>query len=482
MASKDPKYIKQERGTLTAYSRYLDGMDASMKQKIALAAAHLLCSGKVADMGMGSGTGSEALAALYPNLTVTGVDINEAMVHLAQKRYQRPNLTFIHGDIANPVFPPESLNAIVNSSVFHHVTSFNNYNYNEIPKAVACQCTQLKENGIILIRDFIAPEDKQVFLDVLSTDGDNSFDPDKCSTANLFRRFSGEFKSLSPKPGFKLLQAVDNSKFPIRRGFDRFQCSLRIATEFLLRKDYRNDWDIEVKEEYTYFTKRQFEDLFHTLGLRVLASTPINNPWIVKNRFEGQAYIWNTNGEPLPFPPTNYIIAGEKINKNDGVMFKKNKDTAPVGFLEMSQFRHKETGQILDLIRRPNRTIDIIPWFNANSDLFILVRKGYPRPVLQAWDDAGNSISKSSPVGYVIEPLNMIQTDQPLGSSVEKALNEKASIPSINIIGFEKGSTYYPSPGGILEEVCSAFVNIVPTYTSTPLKDLSGYSTSQQNI
>jgi len=38
-----------------AIARDLAGMDASMRQKVALTAAHLLCEGRVADMGMGSG-------------------------------------------------------------------------------------------------------------------------------------------------------------------------------------------------------------------------------------------------------------------------------------------------------------------------------------------------------------------------------------------------------------------------------------------
>ena len=57
-------YDQQQRGDRGAYERYLRGMDSSMKQKVALTAAHLPCRGRVADMGMGSGTGSEALAEM----------------------------------------------------------------------------------------------------------------------------------------------------------------------------------------------------------------------------------------------------------------------------------------------------------------------------------------------------------------------------------------------------------------------------------
>ena len=129
-------YSRQERGAGADYERYLAAMDASMQQKIALTAAHVLGQGWVADMGMGSGSGSEALAALYPSIRVTGVDINPEMVERAAARFSRPNLDFRSGDIGKPCFEPESLDAIFNSSVLHHVTSFNDYRLEEAAHAL----------------------------------------------------------------------------------------------------------------------------------------------------------------------------------------------------------------------------------------------------------------------------------------------------------------------------------------------------------
>ncbi len=103
---------EQLRGGREAYRRYLEGMNSSMKQKVALTAAHLLCEGRVADMGMGSGAGSFALAALYPGLDVVGVDVSPTMVELATESHRLPNLGFRVGDIAQPVFDDASLDGI----------------------------------------------------------------------------------------------------------------------------------------------------------------------------------------------------------------------------------------------------------------------------------------------------------------------------------------------------------------------------------
>ena len=108
-------YAGQDRGSTSDYDRYLRGMDASMRQKVALTAAHLLAEGQVADMGMGSGAGSHALAALYPQLRVVGVDIDPKMVERAAATHRLPNLRFIAGDIAAPCFPDGTVEAMLDS-------------------------------------------------------------------------------------------------------------------------------------------------------------------------------------------------------------------------------------------------------------------------------------------------------------------------------------------------------------------------------
>src|SRR5215471_14091531 len=125
----DGGYAAQARGDDSAYARYLAGMNASMRQKVALTAAHLLCEGRIADMGMGSGLGSHALAALYPRLEVVGVDIDDTIVALARQQYRAPNLSFVTGDIARRVFPAGALDGIFDSSVLHHVTSYGGYRH-----------------------------------------------------------------------------------------------------------------------------------------------------------------------------------------------------------------------------------------------------------------------------------------------------------------------------------------------------------------
>jgi len=252
-------YQTQDRGSPAAYERYLKGMDTSMRQKVALTAAHLLCEGNLADMGMGSGSGSHALASLYPDLRVIGVDVNAEMVERARERYSLPNLDFVQGDIAERCLLPGSQEAILNSSVLHHVTSFNGYDREAAGRALAVQAEQLAEHGVLIVRDFLDPGPGTVWLDLPTDDATeeaqpNSSDPRCCSTAALFERFATEFRALREPPtdrGFSYRVVDGETSCPLRPGFRRYEVAHTHAVEFLLRKDYRRDWETEVLEEYT---------------------------------------------------------------------------------------------------------------------------------------------------------------------------------------------------------------------------------------
>jgi SAM-dependent methyltransferase len=472
-------YQAQARGQADAYQRYLAGMDASMKQKVALTAAHLLCEGRIADMGMGSGQGSHALAALYPRLEVVGVDIDPTMVALAAERYRLPNLSFVAGDIAAPVFAEGSLDGIFDSSVLHHVTSFGGYRHDNAADALRAQVAELRPHGVLVVRDFLDPGPGSVILDVPGDDGDGSDDPTRCSTASLLERFAREFRSLHARPGFDLeTPAADAGAAvatpPPPSGWRRYRLSHKHAAEFVLRKDYRRDWESEVKEEYTYYSQPQFEALFAALGLRILFSSPLRNPWIVRQRFRGRFRLHDDRGGPLEHPATNYIIVGEKVAPDEGVGFRASEAREPPGFLRLEHHRHRGTGRIFDLAARPHATIDVIPFFDLHGTVYVLARTSYPRPIAAG----APGLDGSRTGGYLAEPLSVVQGDRPIGQTAEQTLARAAGIAPGQIRRMFSGTTYYPSPGGIMEEVRSMFVEVDPVFTQSPLGAVSGFSTS----
>lgn len=422
-----------------------------MQQKVALTTAHFPVRGRIADMGSGSGRGTFDLASLHDGLELVGVDVNPISVERAREKFQRANLSYVVGDISQMVFPANSLDGILDSSVLHHVTSFNNFDVNRVLTTLDNQVAQLKPGGVIIIRDFVIPDGpEQVFLDLPSEDGE-------LSTAALFEIFARDWRSSVNPDG-----PVPFERFASPRdGFVRFQVTLRAAAEFVLRKDYRADWDTEVLEEYTYLSQAQFEAAFRERGLRVVTSRPLWNPWIVQNRFEKKFYLSDLDDRPLPFPPTNYLIVGEKVDADDGVELceSRNEVLAAPEFLKLSAYRHRETNEVFELVERPHQTIDILPWIDDDGQVLVLAKKDFPRPLVNACADqvrlAGASLS-----GYITEPISAIVEGPPSREAVVEILRERANLTEADVIAIGEPHSYYTSPGGINELVMACLVQL----------------------
>jgi len=468
------KYAKQDRGNLSAYEEYFAGMDASMQQKIALTTAHFPSHGRIADMGSGSGSGTFDLARLYHDLELIGVDINAVTVEYSNNHYKAENLSFAVGDIAENVFPVNSLNGILDSSVLHHVTSFNNYDIAQINKTLKNQVAQLKQGGILIIRDFVVPDEaeKLVLIDLPTDDGKDSGEINELSTAALFEVFARDFRSslnMDSPVSYK-------NRISSRENFARFEVTKRTAAEFVLRKDYRDHWSPELIEEYTYFSQKDFEEGFRKENLRIVVSMPLWNPWIVENRFAGKFFLADLQEKPLTFPPTNFLIVGEKVSAREGVQLSEHeaRGLEKKTFLKLKAYRHKETNQIYELGERLSKTIDLLPWFETeNGQIFVLAKKDFPRPIVNAQEATGKNLNRARFSGYLTEPISAVASDkfglanfQYLKTNdqtpVFDILAERANILGSEILAIGEAQTYFPSAGGLDEYVESFLVKIVP--------------------
>lgn len=471
----DDVYASQARGGAEAYAAYYAGMDKSMQQKVALTTAYFPVRGTLADMGCGSGAGSYDLACLHDGLQVIGVDVAPESVAYAQAQYRRANLQYRLGDIAEPIFPTDSLDGVLNSSVFHHLTSFNGFSLEPVRRALSHQTAALRPGGVLIIRDFVIPRGPaEVLLDLPTRDGAAEGAVPDLSSAALFERFAGEWRS-SQNPGgplpFVRLQRV-------RPGWQRYRVSHRAAAEFVLRKDYRSDWAAECREEYTYLSQADFEREFVSRDLRIVLSTELRNPWIVENRFRGKFFLYDLDERSLPYPPTNYLIVGEKVRRGQGVGFSlqpaadaASGEPAP-RFLRLSRTAHRDTGRPFELVERPNPVVDLLPYFHKDGRLFVLARQGYPRPLMHAAAVAtGAALGEAGPpeldgarvAGYLTEPLTaMVRESEalPQGQALAALWRERAGLPERWVHHSAPGLRYFTSPGGLNERVSSLFVEL----------------------
>lgn len=442
-------YTNQDRGDKQNYQQYLEAMDAISIEKVASASTFFEPENNntIVDVGMASGTSTAILAQLFPQQNIIGVDINPKMVEIAQNSYNLPNLSFRTDDGEKlESFDMNSVNGFFNCSAIHHITSYNGYDNNRAFNTLKRQVELLKERGILVVRDFVKPEEKEVLLE-LSTDDR----PDRPNDCDLLLEFARTARSLAPfiERGFPVKELS-----PRKKNTKLFRLYYADAVEFIRRKDYYANWDIELQEEYGYFTQKEFEEYFHNLGLRIIVSSPIYNSWIINNRYKGQFRLLDTSGKDIGFPPTNYLIAGEKVSGGKQVSLVRHLPQSEKPYLKYTSYKNVGTGQIYDVVERPYPVSDFIPYYQEGDKIIVLAKHGYPRPFANVKTDSP-LIDNKYYSGYITEGITVGNSE-----NIESVLAERFGITKATYASIEDSLTYYTSPGGINEKVSSNFVEL----------------------
>jgi len=481
--SEPPVYDAQHRGEAAAYDAYFAGMDTTMRQKLAFVGAHFLLDpgSRIADMGCGSGSGTYQLALFNPQLHVIGVDINPESVRIAREKFKLPNLAFLVGDAAQPIFADDPLDGILSSSTLHHVYTFNGYSRDAVRQALASHLQCLRHEGVFVLRDFVSPATDAYVLLELAHDASREPAASELSDADLLTTFARTARPLDKRcgPGF-FLEEID----PRNPGTRLFRLPHKWAAEFVLRKDYRSHWDVELFEEYTYFTADEFVDELTRAGGRLLSAEPYWNPWIVKNRFKGKFRLIDENGRDLGWPATNFVAVAQRVAPGSSLkLIERRPSDRPPSFLGVQSMKDEPGAgaSAYDLISRPYPVCDLLPWRLADGRLRVAARHGYPRPITRAVPRGPTMIDGSRWGGYLIEPITgMVPPDAP-ADTIAATLMERAGIARDAVIGIEAGVSYYPSPGGIDEIVNSLFVELSAAVLHRPLSAaISGFSTAGQ--
>lgn len=447
-------YTTQDRGEKKDYRQYLEAMDAISVEKVASASVFFepKKDNTIVDVGMASGTSTAILARLFPEMQIVGVDINPKMVQIAQEMYQQPNLSFREDDGEKlSTFAENSVNGFFNCSAIHHITSYNGYDNNKAFNTLCRQVELLKDRGVLVVRDFVKTEEKEVILELSITER-----TDRPNDAELFVLFSQTARSLAypNEKGFP----VEELK-PVKKNTRRFRAFYTDVTEFIRRKDYYANWEIELQEEYGYFTQNEFEEVFRELGLRVILSSPINNQWIINNRYKDQFTIYDSKGKEIGYPPTNYLIAGEKVSNGKRIHLIRHLPVNERLFLNYSSYLNNNTKKIYDVVERPNNVLDIIPFYKKENGFIILAKHGYPRPLANVRTDSPNLDGKHYS-GYIPEGLTIGESQK-----LEDVLDKRFGISQDLYANITQSLTYYTSPGGINEKVSAKYIELIKPVT-----------------
>ena len=218
-------------------------------------------------------------------------------------------------------------------------------------------------------------------------------------------RFANTARPLdkSAGPGF-FLEELDART----AGTRLFRLSHKWAAEFVLRKDYRRDWDVELLEEYSYFTADEFAEELKAAGGRLLCAEPYWNPWIVKKRFEGKFRFLDDSRRSARLAADQFRRRHPaRAEGRERAARRTPRSQQRPSFLVMAAMRNTRSASapVYDLVKRPNPVCDLIPWRREKGRLRVAARHGYPRPITCAVPRGPTMIDGSKWGGYLIEPL-----------------------------------------------------------------------------
>lgn len=277
---------------------YAAGMDASMAVKVEDICPYIV-SGRIVDKGCGTGKFLVHLSQLFPTTPIVGMDLSRELLRTAESQhYVHQNVSIVMANIIHRRFPPGTVGTVIFSSVMHEIYSYTGYDRESVRVALRTTREELRTGGRVIIRDGVSPGQGRVWM--------------RCDaeTERRFRRFAKEFKGKSASPGVPFHERS-------HAGQIWFVLTLHEANEFLSKKDYLENWAIEVNEEFGVFTLAGWRSELEQTGYRVVEARSYLNPWILEHRYRGQAWLHADAGDrpgpELPFPDTTAMIVGEAV-------------------------------------------------------------------------------------------------------------------------------------------------------------------------
>lgn len=367
---------------------YFQSMDQSMPMKVGHMLGAFPESGILWEPGTGSGGQAAAYAAYYPNLLVLATDLDTQSVRHAQGNFLMPNLLYFQGDALNPDFPKSFVDAVEDSSSGHHFVSYGvsgkDFDEKNIERYRQHVVRVLKPGGYYAMRDFVAPDWPQtvrLFLD--NTKGTETDTYGALSKAELFEVFARDFRSHDYPRGAAIKVIAENDS-----GMKVFEAPGEFVANFMLRMQYTNNWEAELREQYTYYNQAEHVRSLEDLGLRVDFAQPYRNSWIEKNWWPSSVVRVSTvDGVALDLPPTNLILYARKPRPHDvkEIRLKSASEITGASWMKLRSYQNLtagETSKKYDVISVPGITQTFVPFESTAEGNFLYLLTEAERPSL----------------------------------------------------------------------------------------------------
>lgn len=283
---------------------YLGDMEKNIQNKVNDIIKHISQedTNLVIDVGVGSGLLTYHIAKHLPNTDVIGIDRNPDFVKHAQETYKLENLEYVHDDIIHFMSEFKHIDNIVMifSSVMHEI-----FSYGSGLTSISHIISNCNANRII-IRDFVAPSDPNQLVVMHHVRDD--------PVARPFHTFAKEYQH------FPILctnmKALGNKYI--------YTTNMRSAYEYIYRKDFVQNWDYELQEQYGFWSKDIAYHILKSNGYDIKHCNISNNEWILKNRITPYITLYDDHENFIIDPPSYQMTIVADIshdNNNASISF-----------------------------------------------------------------------------------------------------------------------------------------------------------------
>jgi len=196
----------------------------------------------IVEFGCGSGFALEVLSGHFPNSTIIGVDRSIERLDMVYERKLK-NVVPMKADFTQKLFPDKTFDTAIFVGSLHEV--FSAVGREKLRDTLAVAGDELKDNGVVIIQDFLKPNKKPVTLYFHNE-----------QTRKIFSRFVREFTQRKVvfeeiKGGVKL--------------------DVADAVEFIskYRSPTEEDWREEMAETHFFFSEQEYKETAEKAGFAV---------------------------------------------------------------------------------------------------------------------------------------------------------------------------------------------------------------------
>ena len=210
--------------------------------------------GKIVEFGCGRGQVLEFLSNNYPESIIIGIDKSKERLEEAAKKRLK-NVIPILTDITNPIFPNKTFDTAIFIASLHEVFSYQGSEKLTFTLRIAHDV--LKDNGTLIIQDFLKPLPKLVAMGFRNA-----------LTHKKFLRFVAEFKA---------------RKVQFQKTGNNVRLDIADAIEFIskYRSSDEADWREEMNETHFFFTEKDYAESVKNVGFAIINSKKLlrNQEW-----------------------------------------------------------------------------------------------------------------------------------------------------------------------------------------------------------